>query len=388
MTFDGLEPKLESLLDEVFARKEIHSATMTVASGRGDFLWAGARGETSPGGPATKPDTPWFTASITKLFIAAVVMRLVEDGELTLEDRLVDRLPGAITHRLHVMDGNDRTESITVEHLLAHASGLPDFIEDHPPKRGPAGRDRRSLVDLLLQEGDRDWTLDDTARRVRESLTPHFPPQRLRDPGVRIRYSDTNYQLLIGIVEERRDTSFAEVLKALILEPLELADTWIPGHPRGERLPGEVPTLYAGPEVVDFPRFFASIIDLNSTSDDLIRFFMAVERGGLFRSPATWERMQAPWNRFSFPLDRAAIRQPSWPIEYGLGVMRFHLPRAFTPLRPVPGVIGHTGSTGTWLLHARELDLYLSGAVNQITAGAVPFRLVPKVLRAAMAARR
>jgi len=388
MAFDGLEPNLESLLDQVHARPEIHSATMTVSSGAGDFRWAGARGEVSPGGQATAPDTPWFTASITKLFIGAAVMRMVEEGELALEDRLVDRLPDDITHGLHVLNGEDRTGAITVEHLLAHASGLPDFIEDHPPKGGPAGGDRRSLVDLLVEEGDRDWPLEETARRVRESLIPHFPPQGLRDPRVRIRYSDTNYQLLTGIVEERRNTSFAEALEALVLEPLELDSTWIPGHPRGETPQPEVPTLYAGPEVVEFPRFFASISDLNSTSGDLIRFFMALEKGGLFRSPASWERMRARWNRFPLPRDRASVRQPGWPIEYGLGVMRFQLPRALTPFRPLPAVIGHTGSTGTWLFHARELDLYLAGAVNQVTAGAVPFRLVPKVLRAAVAARR
>jgi len=388
MAFDGLEPQLESLLDEVYAGNEIHAATMTVTSGAGDFRWAGARGEISPGGSATRPETPWFTASITKLFIASAVMRMVEEGALALEDRLVDRLPGAITHRLHVLNGEDRTGAITVELLLAHASGLPDFIEDHPPKGGPAARDRRSLVDLLLEEGDREWRLEETAQRVRESLAPHFPPQDLRGPRVRIRYSDTNYQLLIGIVEARRNTSFAEALEALVLEPLELNDTWIPGHPRGGMPHAEVPALYAGREIVDFPRFFASISDLNATSDDLIRFFMAVERGGLFRNPATWERMQARWHRFPLPRDRASIRQPGWPIEYGLGVMRFQLPRALTPFRPVPGVIGHTGSTGTWLFHARELDLYLAGAVNQITAGAVPYRLVPKVLRAAVAARR
>ncbi|TVP49777.1 MAG: class A beta-lactamase-related serine hydrolase [Gemmatimonadales bacterium] len=388
MLFDGLEPQLESLLDEVFARSEIHSATMAVASGAGDFRWAGARGEISPAGPATKPDTPWFTASITKLFIAGTVMRMVEEGELALEDRLVGRLPGAITHRLHVLKGEDRTGEITVEHLLAHASGLPDFIEDHPPKGGPAGRDRRSLVDILLEEGDRDWPLEETSRRVREALAPHFPPQKLRGPRVRIRYSDTNYQLLTGIVEARRNTSFADALEALVLEPLELDDTWIPGHPRGGKPEAEVPTLYAGTEIVEFPRFFASISDLHATSDDLVRFLRAVEEGRLFRSPATWERMQARWNRFPLPRDRASLRQPGWPIEYGLGVMRFHLPRALTPFRPVPAVIGHTGSTGTWLFHARELDLYLAGAVNQVTAGAVPFRLVPEVLRAAMAARR
>ncbi len=386
MPLAQLEQRLESLLDEVSARKDIHAATMILATGGGDFRWAGARGELSPGGPAATPEMPWFTASITKLFIAATVMRMVEDEELALEDRLVDRLPSSVTHRLHVLDGEDRTGLITLEHLLAHASGLPDYIEDYPEKRRAGAGDSRSLVEILLEEGDREWSLEDTGRRIREALRPHFPPQAMDARRVRIRYSDTNYQLLMGIVAERRDASFAQVLEDAVLGPLGLDDTWIPGHPRAGRPTREVATLYAGAEVVGFPRFFASIGDLNSTSDDLLRFLMAIQGGGLFRSTATWDRMQARWNRFSLPLDRAAIRQPSWPIEYGLGVMRFHLPRALTPLRPVPGVIGHTGSTGTWLFYAPELDLYLTGTVNQITAGAVPFRLVPRVLRAARAA--
>lgn len=386
MTPSILERRLESLLDQVSARDDIHSATMAIVSGRGGFRWAGARGEVSPGGAAATPEMPWFTASITKLFIAATVMRMVEDGELALEDRMVDRLPSSVAGELHVLDGEDRTPLITLEHLLAHASGLPDFIEDHPGKRGAEGDDRRSLVEVLLEEGDREWSLEETARRVRQSLRPHFPPQALHEPGVRIRYSDTNYQFLMGIVEERRGASFAQVLEEMVLGPLGLDDTWIPGHPRAGGPRGEVPTLYAGRNIVAFPRFFASIRDLNSTSDDLLRFLMALERGGLFLSPATWDRMNARWNRFSFPRDRASFRQPSWPIEYGLGVMRFRLPRALTPFRPVPPVVGHTGSTGTWLFHAREPDLYLTGTVNQITAGAIPFRLVPRVLRTAMEA--
>jgi len=184
MSFTLLEQRLESLLDEVSGRKDIHSATMALASGRDDFRWAGARGELSPGGAATTPDMPWFTASITKLFIAGAVMRMVED-----------------------------------------------------------------------------------------------PPQVLHEPRVRIRYSDTNYQLLMGIVEERRSASFAQALEELVLGPLGLDDTWTPGHPRGEKPRGEVATLYAGREVVEFPRFFASIGDLNSTADDLIQFLIAVPEG-------------------------------------------------------------------------------------------------------------
>ncbi|TGG92838.1 hypothetical protein E4656_11975 [Natronospirillum operosum] len=37
---------------------------------------------------------------------------------------------------------------------------------------------------------------------------------------------------------------------------------------------------------------------------------------------------------------------------------------------------------GIWLFHAPELDMYLTGAVNQVTAGAVPFKMVPRMLRA------
>jgi D-alanyl-D-alanine carboxypeptidase len=129
------------------------------------------------------------------------------------------------------------------------------------------------------------------------------------------------------------------------------------------------------------PRFLGAIADMNSNCDDLLRFFKAIVSGQLFRDRRTWRRMQARWHRFPLPLDRAALRQPGWPIEYSLGLMRFRLPGFLTPLRSVPPVLGHTGSTGTWLFRAPGPDLYLTGTVNQITAGAVPFRVAPEVLR-------
>jgi len=374
--------RLEVLLDGLIARTDVHSAVMAVVSADDSLQWSGARGVVSPNGAPMTPTTPWFIASITKLFVAATILRLVEDGELALDDRLVDRLPASLTHRLHVLDDVDRTDRITVEHLLGHTSGLADFIEDYPAKRADTGGDRRSLVDILVAEGDRAWSLQDTVQRVREYLTPHFPPQPLDARRVRVRYSDTNYQLLVGIIEACRNAPFFQVLADLVLDPLGLEDTWLPGQPRRPGPDPDVAILYAGAEVVRFPSFLASIADLNSTCADLLGFFRAVVGGRLFREPGTWHRMATRWQRFSFPLDRAALRLPSWPIEYGLGVMRFQLPRVLTPFQPVPHVVGHTGSTGTWLFHAPEPDLYLVGAVSQITAGPVPFRVVPKILRA------
>jgi len=373
--------RLEILLDKLYDRKEIHSAIMSVVSGDGRFQWAGARGLVSPDGPPVTPRTPWFIASITKLFIASTVLRMVEERELALADRVVDRLPPSITHQIHVLNGTDWTDRITVEHLLSHTSGLPDYIEDYPPRRRAARSDGRSLVEILLDDGDRDWSLDDTARWVRERLTPHFAPQALDGRRVRTRYSDTNYQLLIGIVETCRGAPFYQILTDLIFNPLDLQNTWSPGHHPQAGPEPDVAALYAGSDVVGFPRFLASIGDLNSTCEDLFRFYRAVVDGRLFRDAGTWRRMQAHWHRFSLPLDRAALRQPSWPIAYGLGVMRFRIPRWLTPFRPIPQVVGHTGSTGTWLFYAPEADLYLAGSVNQVTAGAIPFRVVPETLR-------
>lgn len=52
----------------------------------------------------------------------------------------------------------------------------------------------------------------------------------------------------------------------------------------------------------------------------------------------------------------------------------------FTPLAPMPSVLGHTGSTDCWLFFCPELHVLLAGSVNETTAGSVPFRTVPRIL--------
>jgi hypothetical protein len=63
----------------------------------------------------------------------------------------------------------------------------------------------------------------------------------------------------------------------------------------------------------------------------MITFLRGLIGGELFHSPETLATMRSDWRRFGFPLDRAALRAPSWPIEYGIGMMRFRMPRLFTP---------------------------------------------------------
>lgn len=171
----------------------------------------------------------------------------------------------------------------------------------------------------------------------------------------------------------------------LLFKPLGLRQTYLFGQHEPQQPAPEPATIWFQDQPLQLPRFMASHGaegGMVSTVEDMTAFMRALFGGKVFDGPATLQRMQERWIRFGFPRDAAAMRAPSWPIEYALGLIRFRLPRLFTPLEPMPAVLGHTGSTGSWMFYCPERDLYLSGTVDQATAGAVPYRFVPRLLRA------
>lgn len=338
----------------------------------GSFRWAGCAGDATPDGAPMRADTPFFIASVTKLYIAAAVMRLHERGCIALDKPISEYLPPALIGGLHTLDGVDYTGAVTVRHLLSHTSGLPDYIEERP-KGG------RTLLERLVSEGDRAWGLDEVVGIVRR-LTPHFPPQPSDAKRRKARYSDTNYRLLIAIIETAAALPLHLAFEEMLFRPLDLRHTCVAGHDSLDPTPHPA-TLWFGNQPLELPQAMRSFGDLYSTIGDMARFLRSLIRGEVFDSPVTFGAMQQRWVRFGFPLDAAALRAPGWPIEYGLGIMRFQLPRIFAFGYQMPAVVGHTGSTGCWLFHCPKLDVILSGTVDQVTAGAMPYRIVPKILR-------
>lgn len=208
---------------------------LRIESTDGSWCWETAATDTDPDadpGAATpvRPATPYHLASATKVYTAALVLRLAAGGRLALRDAITAFLPAELTDRLHVLGGHDRTAAITVGHLLAHASGLPDYFTEAP-------RGRSSLAARLADGGDEAWTVADVADQVRR-LRPHFAPQDLDARRVKVRYSDTNYQLLGAIVEAVTGVAFAVALRGELPGPLGLRHTWMAGadaaaeHPR------------------------------------------------------------------------------------------------------------------------------------------------------------
>ena len=75
-------------------------------------------------------DQPFFMASITKMFAAAVLMQLVDEGRIRLDDRVASHLPHVELTGLNVVRGTDYADQLTLRHLL-HRS-----LPGDPQQRG------------------------------------------------------------------------------------------------------------------------------------------------------------------------------------------------------------------------------------------------------------
>lgn len=363
----GADEALTDLLEATVRRGRLHHAMVAVAAADGSQRWSGAAGTADVGDQPIAPDTPFFVASVTKRFIATLVLQASERGELGLDDRLVDHLPAETTDRLHVLEGVDHTPKITIRHLLSHTSGLPDYWDK--PSSG-----RPSLFQDLTAGRDRGWSFDDMLRMVREEHTPHFPPQDLGAGRQRAHYSDTGFQLLIAIAEAATGRPFATLLSERILTPLGLDHTWLPGRTRPSDSTARPAPVCSKKRPIQVPRMLESSNDLFSTTGDLLRFHRALLAGELFERPQTVELFT----------ERSNLLRNMIPNRYGLGTWIFAVNRLIAPGRRPVTLVGHAGVTGTWLFHCPELDLHLAGSIDQATtrARSAPFRLMARILRA------
>lgn len=146
-------------------------------------------------GRAIRPDDAYFLGSVTKIYTAALILRLAEEGKLSLEDRLDRYLPDF-----------PRSGEITVRHLLQHTSGLRDFF---------LYLYLRPSREEMIEQVTRTWSQDEMLR-----LSARFGHSF--EPGADWSYSNTNY-FLLGVVAERASgMSLAMAYRSYLLDPLGL----------------------------------------------------------------------------------------------------------------------------------------------------------------------
>jgi CubicO group peptidase (beta-lactamase class C family) len=346
MTGD-LSRRLQSVVERT--AEGVDGVVVRVEQPARGFSWSTSCGEIGEA-------TPFFVASTTKLYTAAIVRRLIERSVLSIDDRLVDRVAPGEVDGLHIHRGVDHTASITLRHLLAHTSGLPDYFAGRKQQRG-----EQSLDKQLRSNHDVAWNVQDAVRWAREDGA-RFVPGHAR----RAFYSDTNYQLLGRVIEYATSTSYNEALEHEVIRPLGLTDTWLYTDPADQR----PLALRHRRQQLDIPNAMVSFGPdggIVATSADLMRFLVAFHTGELF--DPTVDALGGEYRRALFPL------------QAGVGHMRFRLPRAMWLRGTPPDLRGHSGLSGAFAFVDVDSGIYLAGTVNEIAQPSRSFKLMLKLVR-------
>ena len=180
------------ILETAVAQGELMGAGIQVARG-GISLppKCFGRRELKEGGAPVDSDTIFLVASITKPIVAAAVMKLVQQGKLSLEDRVVYLIPEF---------GKKGKEEVRIRHLLTHTSGLPDMLPDNMELRA------------------RKAPLSEFIERI-------YEVDLLFEPGTQISYQSCGTAMVGEIVERLEGVPLRDFLKTTFFDPIELEDT-------------------------------------------------------------------------------------------------------------------------------------------------------------------
>ncbi|MFJ7216690.1 serine hydrolase domain-containing protein [Amycolatopsis sp. NPDC098790] len=270
---------VQGSLDVITAQDGVPGAEAVIQDGRRTRVVRSGVGDVATGKPFPRNGS-FRAGSVTKSFVATVVLQLVGEGRVKLDAPVERYLPGLLPDR-----------RITVRQLLQHTSGLYNYTDDLDLSDPEALRHRGAEPAELV------------AMAVRHPAL--FPP------GTDWSYSNTNYIVAGMLAEKVTGHALSELIAQRITRPLGLRDTYLPR--RGdEKLPDPHAVGYT-PDRVDFSDFDATIAGaaggLVSTPADLDRFYGALLGGRLLR-PAELAEMKR-----TVPAD---LGVPG--ARYGLGV--------------------------------------------------------------------
>ncbi len=349
----------ERAVDSIMQAHLVHSGKKPVHS----FLLYARNSETGfeihkGFGLVGRDDTPvdpgyqYNCASITKTFVAVLVLQLEEEGKLKLTDKAygyLASLPFARADKVHILDGRNYSKEITIEQLLQHTSGIADIFTDAATKFN---------ISVLLHKRRQFTTERIMGRYFRYKLNKK--PRNA--PGLGYHYSDMNYMLLGLIVEQLRGKSLPECIRERILVPSNMSHTYFeyyePAVTEGKRVDAFLGKINMTKKINTSYEWGGG--GLVSTTRDLAVFIQCLFDGKFFSKDATLPRM----------IDLEKVK--SLGANYGLGLFSVDVNgRKF---------YGHGGFYGSLLLYEPAHKITFSGNISQATPPYDTERLVMSLL--------
>lgn len=155
-----------------------------------------------------------FSGSVGKTFVAAVVLKLVEQGKLRLNEKASDYLGNEAWFR-NIPNAGE----ITLAMLLNHTAGVPEYVY------------HKELWQEVHKDPDKTWSVEERMDFIKNDPSSNAP-------GAGWAYSDSHYILLGAIIEKATAKRYEDVLNEMILVPCKLSQTF-PACSRN--LPGLIP---------------------------------------------------------------------------------------------------------------------------------------------------
>lgn len=211
-------------------------------------------------------ETPFHTASVGKIFTSITLLRLHEQGIVSLDEPIGPYVDPVVVDGLLVIDGVDYVSDITFRHLATHQSGLPNLDES-----------------LRFQY----WILSQPERKRSPEEMIQFskkmPP--VGRPGETAAYSSTGYWLLGLALEGATGKAYHEIVREELLDPLKMTQTFESNLELDPNL--EMTHHYFGPinlaTTVD-PSFEFADGGFVTTSADLVKLSRALVDQTLFET--------------------------------------------------------------------------------------------------------
>jgi len=313
----ALAARIDPVIDRALAEHRLVGAVVLVArDGKVVYRRAAGLADREAGRPM-RQDAVFRFSSVTKPFVTAAAMRLVQDGKLRLDDPVTKWLPD---FRPRLADGT--TPVITLRQLLNHTSGLTYGLAE------PASHPYHQLgvsdgIDLS------GITLDENLRRL-EKAPLSFPP------GSAWRYS-LAIDVLGGVLEKATGKTLPQVVARTVTGPLGLADAgfvardptrlatpYVNAQPAPTRMTdnqdvslGATAVRFAPSRATDPTAFPSGGAGMVGTAGDVLAFLETIRKGGgPILKPATVAQMMQDQVG-----PQAATQGPGWGFGYGWAVL-------------------------------------------------------------------
>ena len=302
------------------------------------FCWEYAIGNAKPNVNAKIGDR-FMSASIGKIFTSLLILKLQEEGLLQLDDSIGKYLPSTITDGLSIYNSIDYSKKITIRQLLSHRSGLDDYFESGEVNQNGF----TPFMQELVENKEHLWT----PIEIINFYKSHF--QSIASPADTFKYSDTNYQLLGLIAESVTGKQFNLLLWEKVLSPLQMNHTYLFGYdvprPTGE---DKTSIAYFDDLTLDFPamRFDWAGGGLMTNCKDLEMGLKSIVNSTFLNNISQAEMMQ--WHE---------VQAGTY---YGLGLTKLLYGYGTNEY-----LMGHEGTTGSFLFYSPKHGAYITGTVNQ-----------------------